>query len=118
MYRKTDVLGLQAFLWERLNLWVVNARCLEELWVSYKDIIFEGIKLYAYKKNLSKNPDPGYYIKEAKGLNLKKRNIYNKRKFEQTYQTEMKRLSKKLLVAKRKAQETLLRSVLQNEGRR
>ena len=59
MYRKTNVLGLQAFLWESLNLWVVNARCLEELWISYKDTIFEGIKLYAYKKILSKNPDPG-----------------------------------------------------------
>jgi len=43
--------------------------------------------------------------------------MYNKRKFGQPCQTELKRLSKKLLVAKKKAQETFLRSVSQNEGR-
>jgi len=42
--------------------------------------------------------------------------MYNKRKFWQPYQAELKRLSKELLVAK-KPQETILRSVLQNEGR-
>jgi len=44
------------------------------------------------------------------------RKMYNKRKIAQPYHEEMKRLSKELLVAK-KAQETFLRSVLQNEGR-
>jgi hypothetical protein len=39
------------------------------------------------------------------------------RTFGQPYQRELKRLSKELLVAKKKAQETFLRSVLQNEGR-
>jgi len=39
------------------------------------------------------------------------------RKFGQPDQTELKRLSKDLLVAKNKAQETFPRSVLQNEGR-
>jgi len=42
--------------------------------------------------------------------------MYNKRKFGQPCQTELKRLSKELLVAKNKAQETFLRSVLQNES--
>ena len=42
--------------------------------------------------------------------------MYNKRKLGQLYQREMKLFSK-LLVAKKKAQETFLRSVLQNEGR-
>ena len=42
--------------------------------------------------------------------------MYNKRKLGQTYQRELKRLSKELLVAK-KAQETFLSSVLQNKGR-
>jgi hypothetical protein len=41
----------------------------------------------------------------------------SKRKFRQPYKAELKRLSKKLLVAKNKAQETFLRSVLENEGR-
>jgi len=44
--------------------------------------------------------------------------MYSKRKFGQPYQAELKQLSKELLVAKNKAQETFLRSVLQNEGRR
>jgi hypothetical protein len=42
--------------------------------------------------------------------------MYNKRKFGEHYQ-ELKRLTKELLVAKRKAQETFLHSVLQNEGK-
>ena len=65
---------------------------------------------------MSKNPDPEYYNKEVKRLKVKVRIINNMRKFGQTYQEELKRLSKELLVAK-KAQETFLRSVLQNEGR-
>ena len=52
VYHKTDVLGLQAFLREKFNLWAGNGGCVEEIWRSYKDIIFEGIK-----KILSKNPD-------------------------------------------------------------
>ena len=41
----------------------------------------------------------------------------NKRKFGQSYQAELKKLSKELHVAKKKADETLLRWVLQNESR-
>jgi len=69
------------------------------------------------KKILSKNLDPEYYNKEVKRLKVKVRKMYNKRKFGQPYQVEPNRLSKELLVAKKKAQETFLRSVLQNEGR-
>jgi len=43
--------------------------------------------------------------------------MYNKRKCVQPYQAELKRLSKELPVAKKKAQEIFLLSVLQNEGR-
>jgi len=43
--------------------------------------------------------------------------MYNKRKYGQPYQADLKRLSKEFLVAKKKAQETFLLSVLQNEGR-
>ena len=49
-------------------------------------------------------------------LKVKARKMYNKRKFGQPYQADLKRLSEELLVAK-KAQETVLGSVLQNEGR-
>ena len=48
---------------------------------------------------------------------VKMRKMYSKRKFVQPYQAELKQLSKELLVAKNKAQETFLRSVLQIEGR-
>jgi len=58
------------------------------------------------KKILSNNPDPDYYNKEVKQLKVKVRKMYNERTFGQPYQAERKRLSKELLVAKKKAQET------------
>ena len=45
------------------------------------------------------------------------RTMYNYTKFEQHYKAEMKYLYKELLVARKKVQETVLLSVLQNEGR-
>ena len=69
------------------------------------------------KSILIKNPDPQYRNKEVKWLKLKVRKMRNKRKFGQPYQAELKRLSKELLVAKKRAQETFLRPVLQKEGR-
>jgi hypothetical protein len=41
--------------------------------------------------------------------------MYNKKKFWKPYQAELKILSKDLLVAKKKDQETFLHSVLQNK---
>jgi len=67
-------------------------------------------------KILGKNPDPEYYNKEVKWLKVKVRKMYNMRKFGQSYQADLKRLSKELLVAK-KAEEKYLRSVLRNKGR-
>jgi hypothetical protein len=58
-----------------------------------------------------------YYNKEIKRRTAKVRQINNNRKFEQPYQAELKRLCKELLVAKKKIEETFLRSVLQKEGR-
>ena len=52
-----------------------------------------------------------------KRLKVKVRRAYNRRKLGEHYQAELNRLSKKLLTAKRNAQETLLSSVLQNEGK-
>jgi len=43
--------------------------------------------------------------------------MYSLRKFGLYYQEDLKRLSKELLVVTKKAQETFLHSVLQNEGR-
>ena len=103
MYHKTDVLGLQAFLRENFHLWAGNGSCVE-VWKSYKDLIFEGTKRYVPQKLLNKNPDPEYYNREVNRLKVKVRKMYNKRKYEQPYQRELKRLSKELLVAKKKAQ--------------
>jgi hypothetical protein len=50
-------------------------------------------------------------------LKVKVRRAYNRRKLGEHYQAELKRLSRKLFTAKRNAQETFLRSVLQNEGK-
>ena len=32
VYHKTDVLGLQAFLREKLKMWAGNGSCVEEIW--------------------------------------------------------------------------------------
>ena len=50
VYHETDVLGLQAFLREIFNMWAGNGNCVEEIRMSYKDIIFDGIKRYVPKK--------------------------------------------------------------------
>jgi hypothetical protein len=72
----------------------------------------EGIKHYVSQKNPSKNPDAEKYNKVVKRLKVKFGKMYSKREFEQPYQSELKRLSKELLVAKEKDHETQLRSVL------
>ena len=46
VHQKTDVLCLQTLRRVKLNLWAGNGSCVEELCKCYKDIIFEGIKLY------------------------------------------------------------------------
>ena len=94
-----------------------NGSCVEDIWKSYKDTIFEGVKRYVLQKFPSKIPDPECYNIEVKLLKVKVMKMYNKRKFRQPYQRELKRLSAELMVAKKKAQETFLRSVLQHKGR-
>jgi hypothetical protein len=69
------------------------------------------------KKNLKKNSDPEYYNREVKRLKIKVRRAYNRGKLVEHYQAELKRLPKKLLNAKRNAQEKFLSSVLQNEAK-
>ena len=78
MYHKTDVLALQAFLREKFYLWAGSGSCVEDIWKSYRDIIFEDIKRYVPHKILGKNPDPEYYNKEVKRLKVKVRKMYNK----------------------------------------
>ena len=117
VYHKTDVLCLQAFLREKFNVWAGNGSSVEEIRKRYKDIVLEGTKRYAAQTVVSNNPDPEYCNKEGKRLKVKVRKMYSKRKFGQPYQADLKRLCRELLVAKKKAHETFLRSVLQKEGR-
>jgi hypothetical protein len=72
--------------------------------------------MYPKKKTQSKNPDPEYYNREVKRLKVKVRKLCNRSKYRQNYEAELKRLSKELLLAKKTAQETFLRSVSQNVG--
>jgi len=53
----------------------------------------------------------------VKRLKVKVRRAYSRIKLGEHHQAELKRLSKKLLTAKRNAQETFFSSVLQNEGK-
>ena len=74
-----------------------------------------GIEHFVPHKILKPNPDPEYYNKEVKRLKVKVRRTYSRRKLGDHYQAELKRLSRKLLTAKRNAQETFFSSVLQSE---
>jgi hypothetical protein len=115
-YHKTNVIGLQNFLWDKLPTWANNGSCIEDIWNNFKDIVFEGTERFVPHKILKQNLDPEYY-KEVKHLKVKVGRAYNRRKLGKHYQQELKQLSQKLLSVKRNAQETFLRSLLQNEGK-
>jgi hypothetical protein len=118
VYHKTNVVGLQTFLWDKLPIWTNNGTrsCIEDIWNNFKDIVFEGTERFVSHKILKQNLDPEYY-KEVKCLKVKVRRAYGRRKLDEHYEAELKRLSMKLLTAKRSAQETFLSAVLQNESK-
>jgi hypothetical protein len=116
-YHKTNVRGLQNFLWDKLPIWANNGSCVEDIWNNFKNIVLEGIKRFVPHKILKQNPDPEYYNKGVKRLKAKVRRAYNRRRLGERYQTELKMLAKKLLAAKRSAQEIFLSSVLQTENK-
>jgi hypothetical protein len=76
-YHKTNVLGLQQFLCDKLPTWANNGSCIEDIWKNFKDIIFEGIERFVPHKILKPIPDPEYYNKEVKRLKVKVRRAYN-----------------------------------------
>jgi hypothetical protein len=63
VYHKTNVLALQVSFWEKFYSWAGNGSCVEDIWKSYTDIIFECIERYVTHKILGKHPDPEYYNK-------------------------------------------------------
>jgi hypothetical protein len=70
-YHKTNVVGLQTFLRNKLQLWASNGSCVEDIWKNFKDIIFEGIERCVPHTILKQIPHPEYNNKEAKRLNLR-----------------------------------------------
>jgi hypothetical protein len=83
----------------------------------FKNIILESIERFIPHKIQRKNSGPEYYNKNAKKLKLKVRKAYNRRKLGKHYREDLKRLSKMLLLAKKNAQKTFLRSILKNESK-
>jgi hypothetical protein len=57
-YHKTNMLGLQQFLRDKLPTWTNNGSCVEDIWKNFKDIVFEGIERFVPHKILKLNPDP------------------------------------------------------------
>ena len=102
MYHKTNIIGLQKFLWEKFP-WANNGNSIEDIWKNFKSIVMEGIEVFVPHKTLKQNPDLEFYNKEVKHLKRKVRKAYSRRKQCEHYIHELKQLSQKLLSAKRKA---------------
>jgi hypothetical protein len=51
-YQKTNVLGLQQFLRDKLPTWANNGSCVEDIWKNFKDIVFDGIERFVPHKIL------------------------------------------------------------------
>ena len=100
-YETTNILRLQNFLWDKLQIWANNSSCVQDIWKHFTDIVFESINRFVPHKILKKNHNPECYNKEVKRLNAKVRIAYNRRKLGERYQAELTRLSKKLLTAKK-----------------
>jgi len=49
-YHKTNVLGLQHFLRDKLPTWANNGNCVEDRWKNFKGIVFEGIERFVLIK--------------------------------------------------------------------
>jgi hypothetical protein len=65
MYNKTDLLGLQTFLLDKVAVWASNSSCVE-IWNNFKNIVYECIERFVPHKILRKNSDHEYYNKEIK----------------------------------------------------
>ena len=116
VYNKTDIIGLQTFLWDKYEAWSSNGKSVEEIWDNFKNIVYESLEQFVPHKKIRKNSDPEYYNKEIKRLKSKVRKVYNKRKLGEPYTERLKHLSKQLLSAKKSAQEAFLKTILRKEG--
>ena len=90
---------------------------MEEIWYNFKTKVYESIERFVPHKILRANSDPEYYNKEIKRLKSRVREAFNRRKSGMRYTEELRQLSKKLLSAKKSAQEAFLKTILSNEGK-
>jgi hypothetical protein len=103
---KTNVVGLQNFLRDKLPTWANNGSCVRNIWKHFRDLVFEGVERFVPHKILKQNPDSKYYNKEVKHLiKVKVRRAYIRRKLGEHYKVELKRLLKKLLAVKEACKE-------------
>jgi len=79
VYHKTNLRGLQSFLRGKFASWSSKGSCAEEIWKSFKEMVFESIYRFFQHKILSKNPDSEYYNKEVKRLKLTVRRGYKRK---------------------------------------
>ena len=117
MCNKTEVLGLQTCLRDKLAVWASNGSSLEEIWNNFKNIVHESIERCVPHKIIRKISDSEYYNKEIKCLKSKIKKAYNRRKLGVFCIEEPKQLSKQLLAAKKSAQEVFLKPILSTEGK-
>ena len=115
--QKTNVLSLQILLCDKFPVWACFGSSVEETLNNYKNIVYESIELFVQHKILRKYSDPEYSYKEIKRLKANVRKEYNRRKLGAHHREKLKQLSKRLLAAKKSAQEPFLKSVLSKEGK-
>ena len=94
-----------------------NGSSVEQIWNNFKSIIHESMERFVPHKLLKTNSDPEYYNKDIKRFKSKVRTAYNKRNLGRHHMDRLIELSKRLLSAKKQAQETYLKSILCKEGK-
>jgi len=58
VYNKTDIVGLQIFLWNKFEAWANNGKSIEEIWNNFKNIVQKSIEIFVSHKKRRKNLDP------------------------------------------------------------
>jgi len=58
MYHKTNVLGLQNFLRDKLSTWANNGSYVEDIRKNFKDIVFEVMERFVPHKILKLKTEP------------------------------------------------------------
>ena len=58
VHNKTNVRILQIFFRDKFALWEIKGSCVDKIWKSFMEIIFESIHHIVTHKILRKNSDP------------------------------------------------------------